>query len=463
MKKRLRLIIGAFSVSFAFMAAISLFALRQFSSLVEYSDKVDHTNQVITDLYNIELLLKEVDVRASGYALTRDSNNLRELEQANRRILPATERLGRRISEDDVQKRTLTWLRTSLVERRDFLYASLAYLDSNGQEQISPYFNKEREAKEASLRYLSDMRNRELQLLGEKFQTKLYYQQITYSTITYLLSIFAIITVILFLLLIQELKRRLQYQDELHLKISDLKRSHAELEQIAFAVSHDLQEPLRKIQIFSNRVLFMKKDALDDETTKTLERIHSSADRMHGLIDDLMILTSLVKEEQMEEVDLNEVVEIVKADLNESIKEKDARLHIAQLPAVRGHNRQLQLLFRSLFDNALKFSDENRQPDFSVAFEQVSGKELRNIASESQNYYRITISDNGIGFENKFIEKMFMIFQRLHNQESEYEGKGIGLAICQRVMANHGGHILADGKPGVGATFKLYFPVSDIK
>ena len=407
---------------------------------------------------------EEKEYEEADYMVTRDSLYLKEVEQVLSRIHPSTDSLKPLIEKDTVQRQMLTQLSSLLVFKKDNVRDNLKYMDTTGSPGPSPYFFSGRGTRAEAEKYMQQMRHRAQQSLAQRAEVKGYYQEVTFTTIRYLLTIFAFVTLGLFFFMIRELKRRMKYQDELQLKVADLKRSHAELEQIAYAVSHDLQEPLRKIQIFSNRLLYLKKADIDDESRLTLERINNSATRMHDLIDDLMNLTSLVREEHKDEIDLNESLQLVISDLDEKIEEKKATVHTEALPAITGHHKQVQLLFRSLLDNSLKFSREDQPPVISFRYDRVMGEELLDYGiqiPDKQQFYRITIADNGIGFEEKFIKKMFQIFQSLHTKQSEYSGKGIGLAICQRVMVNHGGYIIAHGKPNFGATFKLYFPIKD--
>lgn len=464
MKKRLRLIFAGFCVSFAIMAALSLFALKQFSGLVENSEEVDDTYILISRLYELGNLTKETDILERSYLLTRDSDYLFEMEGLIQKLIPAKDSLGKYISKDPEQKGYATNLGSELVEKRDKVRATILAFDTSMAAPPLALLRDEIAARQRVEQYLSKMRSRAHKALKEHAKVKIYYQEVTFSSIRYLLTIFAFITLVLFFFMIRELKRRMAFQEELQMKVADLKRSHAELEQIAYAVSHDLQEPLRKIQIFSNRLSLKKKDRLDEESILTLDRINSSASRMHELIDDLMNLTNLLQDEHTEPADLNELLQLVLGDLDERIHESGATIQAEVMPVISGHRKQIQLLLRSLIDNALKFAQENKKPVVSIRHDRVNALELRDYnitVPDEQLFDRITIADNGIGFEDKFINKMFQIFQSLHNKESGYSGKGIGLAICQRVMANHGGYIIAHGRPQIGATFRLYFPIKN--
>jgi light-regulated signal transduction histidine kinase (bacteriophytochrome) len=253
------------------------------------------------------------------------------------------------------------------------------------------------------------------------------------------------------------------YQKQLEKKIKEVNVSNAELEQIAFVASHDLQEPLRKIRTFSDRLLNRHGELLNDEGKTVVERIVVSATRLQGLIEDLINFNSITKtEEEAKIVDLNNVVEEVMEDLFQTIQMKNAAITKDNLPIVRGYPQQLKILFVNLIDNAIKFSQREINPIVTISCKIEKGKmiEAGNEAIGDNDFYRIDIADNGIGFEKNFAHKIFILFQRLHTQNSSYTGKGVGLAICKRVMINHNGYIRASSTLNHGATFTVYFPVT---
>lgn len=460
MKKRLRWIFIAFSCSFVLVAALCFWALRQFSSLDNYSIGVDHTNKTITQLYEIESNLKELDVQELGFMLTRDSAHITKISEVYFRILPATMQLKSLLKGNKQQSRTATLLRAAIFERMMCLKENLENIDTNKHNNNRVFYLRGKKAKEESLAYLSKMRDLENNILQDRLKIKTHYQQITYETVRYLLSFFGLITIFLFIVLIYQLKQRMGYQKDLVKNVGELKRSHNELEQITYALSHNLKEPTRKIQIFSDRLLYVKKD-MDDDTTLTLQRIHASANRLNELIQGLSNLTNLIKTEPYALVNLDIVVKAAEDALLDKIIAQNAKLTAGILPTINGYASQLQLLFTSLIENSLKFAKPDTPVHIEITYEKTDGKYVmeENDFDGQQQFHCITIRDNGIGFDNQFSDKMFQIFQRLHNNESAYSGKGIGLAICQRVMANHGGFIRASGKEGIGASFQLFFPL----
>lgn len=463
MKRKLRLVIIAFSVSFLVMAGLSFYSMKQFETLIQFSEQIEHTYQVINRLHIIESTVKELDLKERGYIITRDSSYIRDIDKVIKGTEPALNSLRDFVSDNKKQQDNLIKLRASLYLRIDNIGANLIYLAKDSSKRLTPFFAEGKRLKQECLSYVRDMKDAEERLLDQRNKDKLVYQQIASNTIRYLLFIFCLVTAGLFLVMINELKKRLASQEELQNKILDVKRSHSELEQIAYASSHDLQEPLRKIQVFTDRFAWLQRNAMTDETEETIKRINAAATRMQELIEDLANLTTLTKDKDTTETtDLNRILNTAITDLGAKITQHDATIYKEVLPEINGHPHQLHILFKSLLDNSLKFSREDVKPLISIRSDKVNGEELLEIndkLSEKQ-FFRITISDNGIGFDNKFINKMFQIFQRLHNQQSEYEGKGIGLAICQRIMANHDGYIIAHGHTEVGATFKLFFPAN---
>ncbi len=465
MKKRLRLIISLFTASFLGLVALSLYSLQQFDSLTAYSNRLDHTNDLITRLYKTRDNIKEIDINERGFMLSRDSNYFYRFINTAGDLQNTMSNLKQLTAGDTEQTKNFIMLKSALALRIAFFKDNIQYLDTaSSPNTISTYYKLGMDKRNECLRRINDMLLKETNTLNATFKAKKYYEQITSNTLIYLTVILLISTMALFIILIRELRTRMAFQDELQSKLADLKRSHSELEQIAFAASHDLKEPLRKIKVFGDRLLHLQKDAHDEETNMIVERINYATDRMQDLISDMVNLTGLVREEGPKEaVDLNFVLMNVTDELEERIKQHNARIYREVMPVLDGYPRQFHILFTSLLDNSIKFRRPDVPLQINIRADITDGEELLHINRdiEKRKYHRITISDNGIGFDNNFISKMFRIFQRLHNRESEYEGKGIGLAICQRIMVNHNGHIIAHGHPNDGATFKLFFPVKD--
>ncbi len=287
------------------------------------------------------------------------------------------------------------------------------------------------------------------------------YQQRTSDMIKALSIVFGILTLVLFVFLLKEFRKRLLYQTELQQKMTEVARSKQELEHIAYATSHDLQEPLRKIRILTDKWKHQQRqNPITEETQDTLNRIVAAATRMQELVSDLMLLTTLNEGEQPVRCPLHDYVDDALESLSMQIYEKQARIEQEDLPVVQGHPEQLRMLFRNLLDNSLKFTRPGVSPIISVSARKADGSELGQEIDTGQEYHCITIQDNGVGFDTKMADKMFGIFRQLHTTEEGYIGKGAGLAICQRIMSNHKGHIIAHGFPDAGATFKLYFPVA---
>lgn len=248
-------------------------------------------------------------------------------------------------------------------------------------------------------------------------------------------------------------------EDKLAAYTTELEKQNSELEQFAYVASHDLQEPLRKIQTFTELIRENYQDKAFIE--KYFEKLSSSATRMSELIKSLLNYSRLSKQKEssvITEVNLNDILNEVKVDFELLVEEKKAVIKATNLPTIQGNYFQIGQLFSNLISNSLKFTKE--RPVIKISSSVISRDQLplteRVIFNET--YFQIVFEDNGIGFENEYKELIFSLFQRLHGKQSEYAGTGIGLALCKKIMDMHNGFITADGKPGKGATFMVYFP-----
>jgi len=228
--------------------------------------------------------------------------------------------------------------------------------------------------------------------------------------------------------------------------ISELNRSNRELQEFAYIASHDLQEPTRKINFYSDFLISKYHKVLDKKGIEYLSNLQSASHRMRNLISDLLSFAQVEREGlKLDHINLNQVMHDVLQDLEIMIEEKGASVHIESLPMIEADKNMMHQLFENLINNAIKYSKEDTNPEVNIWFTQENGT------------LTVFIRDNGIGFEEKYLPQMFALFKRLHSSQ-HYEGTGLGLAICQKIVALHKGTITAQSREGVGSTFILTLP-----
>jgi len=250
------------------------------------------------------------------------------------------------------------------------------------------------------------------------------------------------------------------YEKELEKKLDELNQTNQELEQFAYVASHDLKEPLRKITAFGDRLKQKYGHQLDDDGRFYLSRMIDSAHRMEALMENLLSYSRLSRKMvTFERLDLNKTFENVLSDLEIKINETNANVSVSKMPILEASVPKMHQLFQNLISNALKFVKPNHTPEIRIEAKEANKGELSKLGLDYKNkdYYKITVKDNGIGFEQEYAERIFVIFQRLHGR-AEFDGTGLGLAICRKIVENHQGIIMAEGKPNEGATFTIFLP-----
>jgi signal transduction histidine kinase len=455
MWKKLLTIYAVFAISLAVLVGLSLFSFQRYNAYVNYTDAVDHQYTMLTALYELKALLMEAENKQRGLLLYEDSTFYDQYASSVQDIKQCFGRVHTLASQDRDQQKRLYKLNMAIKSHLDFLNTGMTV----GIDSLSRDVGKKIADKCFSL--IGEMDHAEQRSLAGRQTVKEFYESKTpqYFRVVFIFTL--LIFCISFGLLVGQYRSRVKYQQSLEQKIIELNQANAEWEQMSYVASHDLQEPLRKIRTFSDRLLGRHLSQLDDDGQAIVKRIDVASTRAQSLMQDIVNYNTIVySKEDLTGIVLHDLITEIARDPDHAVTQKNATIQCEQLPTLQGYPSQVSLLFRALLDNSVKFSKPDQPCLITIKSETLDKNKLPGKERISYSrYYKITIADNGIGFEDKFSEKIFQMFQRLHPQESSYTGRGLGLALVKRIMTNHHGLVEAHGELGRGAIFTLYFPV----
>ncbi|AWV97936.1 sensor histidine kinase [Arcticibacterium luteifluviistationis] len=452
-KKLVNLIFG---ISLGILLLLCVMTFDRLSNFNKYTKIIDNSHKVLLAISNMRSGFNTSIAEQRSYLLTKDVayyNHFQSEKDSLRHSIQLFKKLTRESkvhqhyikkieeqSDNRIQSLLLEIINDSSSAK--YKYDQLELISAN-DEINKKYFD-----------LLETVDNHEKLLLSRRLIIKEFEEQFT-PFLLFILALIAMgIIIYSFVLIGAELKKRDATTKLLEESIVELNQSNTELEQYAYVASHDLQEPLRKIRLFSNKLLGDYGETMETDGRDMLLRMNNSAEKMTILIKDLLSLSTLSSENPIpEKVNLNDIVDEVEKEFEDVIQHEKINFSHSDLPSIYGYSGQLHQLFQNLIGNAIKFRRDDIPLEISVRNYVVTKWE----GDVSYKYHHIAVRDNGRGFDNEFKNKMFTIFGRL-DKTSDIDGTGIGLSICSRIMQNHEGELDAEGAVNTGATFHLYFP-----
>ncbi len=467
-----------FRIKIVFIAAIllllslSVFSYYRIETLINSSNWRNHTTLVKLELEGLFSKIKDADSDQRGFVLTKDPIYVSQFENCLEDIASRMNSLNASIKDNYSQQRNLEDFQKILDKR--VVQMRNIIKDAPYQKIPTERWLEGRELMTEMKGQITKMMNEENLLL--RIRTKSMIKETTFTPIfTIFLTICSLIIIIVAyfginqeLILSNQLKTNLESHKKQLLDANQsleeynqsLAKVNKELEAFTYISSHDLQEPLRKIQMMISRIMESEKENLTDSGRTYLNRTQDSANRMQRLIMDLLAYSRVKTEAfEVENINITQIVAEVKIDLEEEIAASSALIKIeGNSLDIKAITSQFRQLLTNLISNAIKFSHSGTVPEITIESNIIKGSEIPfEIGNPNINFSKITISDNGIGFDSQYEKRIFELFQRLHTNK-EYPGTGIGLAIVKKIVENHHGYITAESPEGRGAIFNIYIP-----
>ncbi len=464
------------------ITANSFYVVDTLDELSALEAKLFSTNRIISAVNKLHVVLLRAESGQRGYLLTGDEAYLMEYTETLNTFSSVAEEVEVSAFASDTPEQTdrISELLVLTKQKINSMVEIVELARSDQRAQAIDLLRSDRGLRLYNQfeRVFEEVDSSERDIQGTHLASLMKLRRDSVNTLIISSATTLLLIVTIFLLLKVNARENEKHQsdleginEELEAKIAartqelsvysdELARSNRELEDFAFVASHDLQEPLRKIRAFGNRIESGYGDVIDERGKDFLARMLNAAERMSMLISDLLSFSRVsTRGKDFVDVELNTIFSGVLGDLEIAIEEKSAQVNVADMPGIRGDKSQLEQLFLNLISNALKFQPADVAPVIDIACNELTSDEQSTLLkSDEYQWIKITVTDNGIGFEQSFAEKIFAPFQRLHGR-SEYKGTGIGLAVCRRIVERHNGTIAATSEPGKGAKFDIILPL----